>query len=323
MPPPPKPRTRTLTSLTRSKFKHDPLLFVTRIIDLTDNVPVSTRIDRLLTLSTTGNMGTVDVVANGLGYLVGAGSLLLYTPIAVRISRQRSADGLALSTWWLKVISYTFSDLYGYANGYNLSTYAETLVITIEAAIVLLLVGFFQSKIFQPNFYIPFGSYLLLTLVVIFNAASLLSVIAVGQALSTVLNICAILPQLRLNHQRQSSGDYSPVTATLACVGCAIRLFTTITLNDSDFLLLTGFGLAFLINMALLCQIVYFGVVVEGKGLLAVWTADVVTNASSSHIELASADDEDESGRSDDEEVGSPNDDEDDHGALVHRSGLS
>lgn len=266
-------------------------------------------------------MGTVDIIANGLGYLVGAGSLLLYTPIAIRISRQRSADGLVLSTWWLKVISYTFSDVYGYANGYNLSTYAETLVITIEAAIVLVLVGYFQSKLHQPNFYIPFGTYLLLTLVVIINAASLLSVIAIGQALSTILNICAILPQLRLNHQRQTSGDYSPVTATLACVGCAIRLFTTITLNDSDFLLLSGFGLAFLINMTLICQIVYLGVVVEGKSLLAVWTADV-TDTSLGHIELASTDDE-ESGRSDDEDVRRADDEQRMKSVLIHHSGLS
>jgi mannose-P-dolichol utilization defect 1 len=244
-------------------------------------------------------MGAVDLVAHGLGYLVGFGSLLLYTPIAIRISRQRSADDLALSTWWLKVISYTCSDVYGYANGYNLSTYAETLIITIEAAVVLILVGYFQCKLFQRDFYFPFGTYLLLTLVVIVNAARWMPIIAAGQALSTILNVCAILPQLRLNHQRQTSGDYSPVTAFLACVGCTIRLFTTITLNDSDFLLLSGFGLALLINMILIGQIVYFGVVVEGKGLLAVWTADV-TYRSLGHVELVSADDEES-----DDDIGS------------------
>ena len=38
-------------------------------------------------------------LAEILGYMVGAGPLLLYTPIAVRVLRQRHADGLAISTW--------------------------------------------------------------------------------------------------------------------------------------------------------------------------------------------------------------------------------
>ena len=42
-------------------------------------------------------------LAEALGYLIGAASVLLYTPIAVRIVRTKSANGLAVSTWWLKL----------------------------------------------------------------------------------------------------------------------------------------------------------------------------------------------------------------------------
>ena len=86
-------------------------------------------------------------VATVLGYVVATGSLLLYTPIALRIVRTGSADGLTLSTWWLKLGSYTCSDLYCYSNGYPVSAYAETLVITLEAACILGLVAAYQDRL--------------------------------------------------------------------------------------------------------------------------------------------------------------------------------
>ena len=61
-------------------------------------------------------------VATALGYLVGAGSLALYTPIVWRVSRQGDASGLTLSTWWLKLASYSCSDVYSIAQGYPIST---------------------------------------------------------------------------------------------------------------------------------------------------------------------------------------------------------
>jgi uncharacterized protein with PQ loop repeat len=71
---------------------------------------------------TIAEVSATSVIAQGLGYVVGAGSLLLYTPIAIRVCRERDASGLTLSTWWLKLISYTCSDVYSFANGYLVST---------------------------------------------------------------------------------------------------------------------------------------------------------------------------------------------------------
>lgn len=222
-----------------------------------------------------GALPTPDAtsIAEGLGYLVGAGSLLLYTPIAVRVTRQGSADGLTLSTWWLKLCSYACSDVYAYSRGYPISAYAETLVITVEAAIVLVLVAFFQERI-NSRFA---GLALAFTAVVCWALAAPAppAITALGQASSTVLNTGALLPQLLLNAERRSSGDYSPVTAALASVGCAIRLFTTVQLADSDLMLLGGFGVAFLLNSALLAQILWYGISVEERSLSSVMMGDL------------------------------------------------
>jgi mannose-P-dolichol utilization defect protein 1 len=233
-----------------------------------------------------------SVVAQGLGYLVGAGSLLLYTPIAVRLCRQGTADGLTMSTWWIKLASYTCSNIYAFAHGYPISTYAETIVITVEALVVLVLVAYYQNRIdaqFGTGAIVFVGSALLLA-----NGPP--ELIALGQASSAVLNTGALVPQFILNAQLQTAGDYSPITAGLASTGCLIRLFTTVQLADSDPLLLGTYGLALVVNSALLAQILYYGVAVEGKGVLSILISDFGPTGNSD-IELVAEQDFEEDGR--------------------------
>ena len=213
-----------------------------------------------------------DDVANALGYLVGAGSLLLYTPIALRIVRTSSAEGLTLSTWWLKLVAYTCSDLYCYSNGYPISAYVETLVITLEAVCILGLVAAYQDRL-DARFLV-----LALGVAAVAGTAAAGGVpaeaLALAQAGSTVLNTAALLPQLALNAERGSPGGYSPLTAGLACAGCSIRLFTTVQLTAGDPLLLAGFGLGLALNAAVLAQVYYYGVIVQGRPLAALLSAD-------------------------------------------------
>jgi mannose-P-dolichol utilization defect protein 1 len=213
-----------------------------------------------------------DALATGLGYLVGAGSLLLYAPIGARLARTRSADGLTLSTWWLKLASYTASDVYAHAAGYPISTYVETLIVTVEAAALLLAVAALQGRLATPQFA---GLALLYAAALGWAlAAAPPEALSLGQAAATLLNTGALVPQLALNARRRAAGDYSPLTASLACAGCAIRLFTTLQLSGGDPLLLAGFGSGLALNGALLGQVVYFGTVVERRSLGAVLCAD-------------------------------------------------
>jgi len=144
--------------------------------------------------------------AKALGVLIGFGSLFLYSPIAIRLIRQKqmAAEGLVLSTWWLKLSSYTASDIYYITQGYNLSTYIENVILTLEASVVLCLVAYFQ-KLWNGTF----GCQL-----IIFVACSILmllvapiQLIALGQGISAILNTGALLPQIFLNHKRQKAGD--------------------------------------------------------------------------------------------------------------------
>jgi mannose-P-dolichol utilization defect protein 1 len=214
-------------------------------------------------------------LANALGYLVGLGSFLLYTPIAVRLFRQKSAQGTTVTTWMMKLSSYTCTDLYSSWKHYPLSTYIDTLIITVQAASILCLVATYQKRSFLTDptlvsFLLAFGT---LSSYLYFWAPS--EVLAVCQLSAAALNSGALLPQFLLNAQTQSKGDYSPITAGLAATGCVIRLYTIQQLADNDPILLLSFGVALVLNTCLLLQILYYGVVVEGLSLTAVLTADV------------------------------------------------
>lgn len=212
-----------------------------------------------------------DFIATGLGYIVGAGSFVLYTPIAVRIVRQGSAEGLVLLTWWLKVAAYGCTDIYNISNDYPVSTYIEALVVSVEVIAILLLVAIYQKKV---NLQFFFGAVSLTTAIIWGLTAAPPEAIALAQGSSTILNIGALLPQIKQNADRRSSGGFSPITASLACVGCGIRLFTVVTLSNSDPLLLAGFASALILNAVIFGQIVYYGVVRDEGSLTSVLSAD-------------------------------------------------
>ena len=229
-------------------------------------------------------------VAKSFGLLVGFGSLFLYSPIAIRLIRQnqKAAEGLVLSTWWLKLASYTASDIYYITQGYNLSTYIETVILTLEAGTILFLVAYYQ-RLLTGTFWCQVTIFLVGSTLMFLVAP--IQLISLGQGISAILNTSALLPQFYLNHRRQKAGDYSPITAGLASIGCLVRLFTTFQLNDADGLLVVTFGAALLVNASLLAQICYLGTQVEGRTLWDVLAADGRRSTESEFIEVQNCDD--------------------------------
>ena len=221
----------------------------------------------------TADTSTLFAIANALGYLMGLGSLMLYTPIAIRLYRQKSADGTTLSTWMMKVASYTCNDLYYFANHYPFSTYIDTFFITVEASIVFALVVLYQHKGRDPVVWIFVSGYCISSILLYLISPP--NLLALSQLLAVVLNSGALVPQFLWNLKHRTKGDYSPITTLLAAIGCSVRLWTVRTLADNDIVLLGSFAIALFFNVSLLLQILYYGTQVEGLTLLQVLSADV------------------------------------------------
>jgi mannose-P-dolichol utilization defect protein 1 len=207
-------------------------------------------------------MTSSNIIAERLGYLLGIGSLALYTPILFRIIRNCNAEGIAMSTFWLKLVAYCCSDIYSISRGYPLSTYIEVLVLTLEAALVLVTVAYLQAKI--DTVFVTAALALVLTCAWALVAAPIDS-LAFASIASTILNSGALVPQIILNARRGSSGDYSPLTAAIASGGCILRLFTVVRLSSSDPLLLINFGSSLALNCTLLAQLIWYSIIVEKR----------------------------------------------------------
>ena len=70
-----------------------------------------------------------EAVSTAIGWLIAAGSTLLYSPMIFRVLRKKSAEGLALSTWWLKFSAYSATLVYNILRSFPLNTYVPSLVL--------------------------------------------------------------------------------------------------------------------------------------------------------------------------------------------------
>jgi mannose-P-dolichol utilization defect protein 1 len=268
---PPQPSSASTTA-TKNRFSKD--LATNPLHRLMSNDETNAASLSLSSSTTTALSMQMDgnLIAETLGYAVGAASLFLYTPIALRVVRQQSADGLSLSTWWFKLSAFTCSDLYATSQGYPLSQYIDWIAITAEVIVNLCVVSYFQNKM-DKQFFINASVFAMTALALSQYAPP--EVLALGQLGSTALNAGALLPQFMLNAKLRTAGDYSPVTAFIGAAGCAARLYTTMQLADGDMLLLASFGFTFCLNTAMLLQILWYGVMVEEREIMCVLTADL------------------------------------------------
>ena len=98
------------------------------------------------------------------------------------------------------------------------------------------------------------------------------SVVIGAQIVASAAGSCAVMPQVIENVRRGSSGEFSPVTASLLTLGNALRLWTTRELTG-DPLLTAGFTVGLAANGVLLMQILAFSFQ-EGKSIVDIFMSD-------------------------------------------------
>ena len=190
-----------------------------------------------------------DAVAKVLGYLMGAGSLLLYSPIILKLLNTKHADGFSELTWLFNLVGLSAAVLYPYKKGFPLSTYVELLNLAIQSSAILGLVCSFKGL---------FDAYLAGMAIYLAVMTCLLKFTLPPQFLSAVqvvaLIVCnyACIPQIMLTF-RTKQASWSPITAIMSMVGNIVRVFTTIQLTG-DKLVLGGNLVGLVNNLTLLAQ---------------------------------------------------------------------
>ncbi|KAG8996966.1 hypothetical protein FRB94_007954 [Tulasnella sp. JGI-2019a] len=195
----------------------------------------------------------------GIGIIAG-GSIVKLPQISI-IWRSRSGRGISLSAYILELVSCAINSVYSVRNGYAFSTYGENLFLTIQNAIITLLIIHYKPLISRKDSNAP--QVLAGMVAIAISAIGLLLVpietLTLLQGLTIPISAIAKVPQIVANERNKSTGNLAVFTVVANMLGCFARVFTTLT-EVKDPLVLWGFILSSILNTVIGVQMyAYWG----------------------------------------------------------------
>eukprot|EP01038_Epipyxis_sp_PR26KG_P014631 gene14631-19651_t len=195
-----------------------------------------------------------SMVAKILGYIMGIGSMSIYTPIIIDLLKAKNADGFSVATWIFNIVGVSLAAYYPLKRGFPLSSFIELIVIAVQAVFVLGLISYYKNQMLIFSLGMVIFSLLSFVMMTISVSSSFLNMV---QILAILLCNYANVPQIMLTFKTRNA-SWSPITAGMSVVGNLIRVYTTIQLTG-DWLVLSGYSLGFATNSILLVQSLFYG----------------------------------------------------------------
>jgi mannose-P-dolichol utilization defect protein 1 len=202
------------------------------------------------TLATAGHLPAQIV-----GWVVIAGSCVRSVPQIIRITKNKSVQGISLLSFTSELGAFLITIAYNVHFSYPLSTWGETLTNAVQHAILVGMIFFYDKEVSTP-------AKALIVVGLTAGAAFLFSPICTEELLrwlqSLVIIILAVLgrlPQVVLNMRRGNSGELSFGSTLLSVIGNACRVYTTLALVRDPIIMATALS-QLCLNSILLYQIV-------------------------------------------------------------------
>ena len=191
--------------------------------------------------------------ALGLGIVL-AGSIVKL-PQLLKLVNANSGAGLSVTGYVLETIGYIITLAYNVRLRFPFSTYGETVFISIQNVLILLLILHYARK----DVYAIGALGAVVALAYPLFDPKLLSYkyLQILQGLSIPLSLASKVPQIVANYQNGSTGQLSAFTVFNYLAGSAARVFTTMTEVNDPFIF-WGFVLAAGLNAVLAAQMVYY-----------------------------------------------------------------
>ena len=172
----------------------------------------------------------------------------------------------------METLAYLITLVYAYRNQFPFSTYGENLFLTIQNVLItLLIIHYFPhpqshltTKRAPSNTRVAFLASIIILVTTWMLLVLPITTLQLLQMGTVPISLFSKLPQISENYSNKSTGQLSVFAVVSQILGCAARLFTTLTEVD-DVILLAGFALAFVLNLILGIQIwQYWGNDVRG-----------------------------------------------------------
>lgn len=196
-----------------------------------------------------------DTLARSVGYVMGTGAMLIYAPILIKIIRRGNADGFALATWVYNVLGMSLAVAYPVKKGFPVSTYLELLAAFAQSVVILVLIAFYQGRLFEAST----GIISLVAILIAFVKSKSVppKMLSAVQIAAMLIANYANVPQILLSFQNKSA-SWSGITALMSLAGCFVRILTTLQLTK-DGLVVAGYMLGLVTNGILLGQVLVYG----------------------------------------------------------------
>lgn len=192
-------------------------------------------------------------IRKGLNLGIIGGSSLVKLPQLFKILLNQSAVGLNMIGQVLELVASTIAFAYNFRAGNPFLVYGETVFISIQNALLVLLIGFYGNKMIQLLFFTAFYSVLLSTLLIPNYVTE--EQMSILQAATIPIAAISRLPQIFQVWSSSSSGQLSSISLFLTMAGSLARLYTS-SAEVKDPILLIGYSSAALLNMILFLQVI-------------------------------------------------------------------
>ncbi len=204
--------------------------------------------------SSTSSSHIKDLLAKLAGYVMGAGAMVVYTPILITLLKRGNAVGFSIATWVYTLIGMLTAIAYPMKKGFPISTYLEVVGAAVQSLVILGVICFYDAKMQEfaigvTALAVVFGTFLKVKDI----PPHLLGLVQI--AASLVANY-ANVPQILLTFQTKKA-SWSGITAFLSIAGCLIRILTTIQLTKDPFVI-AGYVLGVVTNGILFAQVIIY-----------------------------------------------------------------
>jgi mannose-P-dolichol utilization defect protein 1 len=203
------------------------------------------------------NLDLVEIAMKLLGMLIIVGSMLNKAPLFLNILKTKSVAGMSPPAVYSECLMYANAGFYSYLQGNPFTAYGETLLITFQSVIVILLMWKFkvQPKVSMQERMVVSALFAIYLSVVFSLPTDQLYLLL---SINMPVTFFSRGSQIYCYHSVKHTGSQSVITNIMNFTGSAIRVMTTINLVGFDIPMLAGYGISLLLNSIMIAQFVIY-----------------------------------------------------------------
>jgi PQ loop repeat. len=192
-----------------------------------------------------------------LGTLIIIGSFLNKAPLFLNIINTKSVAGMSPQAVYSECIMYANAAFYSYLQGNPFAAYGETLLITIQTVMVILLMWKFkvEPKVTMKERTIVSAIFAIYVSIVFSIPKDKLYLLL---SINMPVTIFSRGSQIYCYYKEKHTGTQSIITVLMNFTGSAIRVITTINLVGFDIPMLAGYAISLVLNSIMISQFVLY-----------------------------------------------------------------